>query len=133
MRQRAILAISAVAILVTSAVVVASAASTDPRLKMCPPGDVAMSFGIEHASAFRDVVPGWRLKTPELEGNAAPAYLVIYKGPQELPVFGGRPAGTPDADGGFKKTYDGVVCAVVDDKFFVYYDVDTKGAHAPAN
>jgi hypothetical protein len=95
-------------------------------------GAVAMSFPLSHASDFRSAIPGMTGKTPELEANSDPAYVVIFSGAVALPAFGGPPhdasgAALPQPD----RSYTGVVCVVVNGTATVYYDVDTSNAHAP--
>ena len=104
----------------------------DARQDLCPvKGQVTNAFALEHAGDFRRAIPRMTGRTPELEGNDAPAFVVIYSGSVEIAAFGG-----PDHDAGGQvkdtpqpRLYEGVVCVVVGNTPIVYSDIDTGGAH----
>jgi hypothetical protein len=99
----------------------------DPRLSLCPSGQVARTFSVERASDVRKAIPLMGI-SPELDSSDHPALVVIFSGPVELPVFGGDPgADAPE----FRGKYEGVVCVVVDNHANVYYDVDTSELNVP--
>ena len=61
-----------------------SSPSPSPRLGAAcagySPGNVLAEFTMPSASAYRDYLPKMG-KSPELDSDSAPAYMVIYKGP----------------------------------------------------
>lgn len=127
------IALAAIALaMIMAAIFATRGQAVDPRYAQCPveSGTVAMSFPISRASDFRAAIPGMTGKTPELEANDEPAYIVIFEGSVTLPAFGG-PA--HDVDGNVvarPRSYEGVVCVVVGGNPIIYYGVDTAGAHA---
>jgi hypothetical protein len=75
-------------------------------------------FTVDHASQVRTHIPKM-LISPEIDNSEAPALVVLFDGPVDLPYTGGPPgpSGPPT----------GVVCVALPDDQFFYTDVDITG------
>ena len=110
-----------VAGMVAGLVVTRSAFSLDPRAKSCGADtwSVLGTFEVAQANQVRAHIPRMGA-APELDISSAPAYVVLFRGPIELPTSHFvKPAMPP--------SYSGVICVFVNSVPEYYTDVDTTG------
>ena len=122
MNRKLVLVLSVLTVgLVAGALVTQSALGLDPRAKACGADKwPAMgTFEVASANQVRAHIPRMA-PAPELDSATGPAYVVLFKGPVELPVSHFVKPVTPTR-------YTGVICVVVNSVPEYYADVDTTG------